>query len=92
MMQSPYDIGFGPWSLWIAVNLVQLLILGILAWSVVTFMRHRGTDRDRPPGTQSEVRPEAMTQSKDASRAPRSVPRASRVNKGPSIPRLGVGH
>ncbi len=50
MMQSPYDIGFGPWGLWLGMSLVNLLILAILAWSVVSFLRHRDSHRDRPGG------------------------------------------
>src|ERR1700722_6790705 len=55
MMQSPYDIGFGPWSLWIGISLVKLLILGILAWSVVHLLRHRDTHRGQTAGIRSRL-------------------------------------
>jgi hypothetical protein len=84
MMQSPYEIGFGPWAVWFGISLVQLLILGILAWSVVTFMRHRDPESGRPPRTQDIVPAEEMAQSNDDRRAPSSEPMASRVDKGSS--------
>jgi hypothetical protein len=47
MMQSPYDIGFGAWGLWFGASVVKLLILGGVAWLVVSILRHRDTHADR---------------------------------------------
>ena len=55
MMQSPYDIGFGSWFLWLGISVVKLLILGILSWSVVSILRHRERRRSQTPETPSPL-------------------------------------
>ena len=54
MMQYPYYSGGSHWGLWILMSLVMLVFWGILAWAVVSIVRHKyvhANGAPPPPGT-----------------------------------------
>jgi hypothetical protein len=56
MMPSPYDVGFGPWSLWMATSMGLLLIWATLAWAVVALLRRRDPPGNAAPRASVKIR------------------------------------